>query len=87
MTTLEAAAGAPALDTGEQRRARRRRARRIGRWLLPAVVVMLSILGWDWLVRAYEIPHYILPGPGRVWAALIEDWPILSQVILYRLWC
>jgi len=31
------------------------------------------------------IPHYILPGPGRVLSTLIKDWPILFDALLVTL--
>ncbi|MGF1657946.1 MAG: ABC transporter permease [Rubrimonas sp.] len=81
MTAIEA----PAVDLAERARMRRRRLERIGAWVLPAIVVGLSILGWDWVVRANEIPHYILPGPGRVASQLVEDWGLLSAALLVTL--
>ena len=45
----------------------------------------LAILGWGWIVSANEIPHYILPGPGRVFDTLVEDWPMLYGSLLVTL--
>jgi NitT/TauT family transport system permease protein len=66
------------LDPEEAARLRRARAERIGAWALPAVVVALTILAWDLVVRLNDIPHYILPGPGLVAETLVEDWGTLS---------
>ncbi|MEL6220100.1 MAG: ABC transporter permease [Pseudomonadota bacterium] len=79
------AAQAPEVDLEELARMRRRRAEKIGAWVLPAVVVALTLLAWDWVVRANEIPHYILPGPGRVADALVTDWPILFSALMVTL--
>jgi NitT/TauT family transport system permease protein len=80
------APAAPAgLDPEEAARLRRRRLERIGAWALPALVVAGSIWGWHWIVVANEIPHYILPGPGRVLRQLIEDWGMLSDSLLITL--
>ena len=72
-------------DVEEAARARRARAERLGVWLLPAVVVALTVLGWHALVIAYEIPHWTLPGPGRVAGQLVEDWGLLSGALLVTL--
>jgi len=65
------------LDADEQRRARARKIEKIAKWALPAVIMVLAIAGWGWIVTANEIPHYILPGPGRVWDSLVDDWGTL----------
>jgi NitT/TauT family transport system permease protein len=87
MTTVAGfhAAAEPPIDLEELARARRRRMERFGAWALPALVVVLSILGWDYVVRINDIPHYILPGPGEVVSQLIEDWGILSAALLVTL--
>lgn len=65
------------MDPVEMRKARMARREKLGRWLLPLIVVVLSIFAWDRLVVINEIPHYIIPGPGRVLEALIADWSLL----------
>ncbi len=77
-------AGSP-IDPEEAARARRQRREAIGKWLLPVLVVALSIWAWDRTVVWNEIPHYILPGPGLVVQTLIEDWPILFDSLLVTL--
>jgi NitT/TauT family transport system permease protein len=72
-------------DAEEARRARARRTESIARWLLPLLVVVATILGWQWLVTANEIPHYILPGPFRVWEQLVTDWAILREALMVTL--
>lgn len=66
------------LDADEAARLRARNMRKIGRWLAPALIFVLIISGWHWIVTANEIPHYILPGPGRVAQALFEDFSSLA---------
>ncbi|MEM6677431.1 MAG: ABC transporter permease [Pseudomonadota bacterium] len=80
-----AADAAPEIDLDELKRMRQRRNERIGAWALPVIVVALTLLGWDWIVRANEIPHYILPGPGRVAESLYEDWSILFSALMVTL--
>ncbi len=69
---------APMIDADEARRARRKRIEAVAQWLLPLVVLALTIWGWDRLVKVNDIPHYILPAPGRVVETLIADWGTLS---------
>lgn len=53
--------------------------------VVPLLMLFLLVLAWDLLVRIYAIPHYILPGPGRVMAAMIADWPVLSAALVVTL--
>jgi NitT/TauT family transport system permease protein len=69
-------------DADEQARLRARRIERIGKWSLPVIVMALGIFLWDRIVVWNEIPHYILPGPGRVLDTLIADWGILYEASL-----
>jgi NitT/TauT family transport system permease protein len=73
------------IDEDERARLRAARIESIGKWVLPAVVMALALLGWQAIVTINEIPHYILPGPGLVFATLIEDWPILFDALLVTL--
>ena len=82
MTIAETAQQAPAtpagqVDAEEAKRARRKRAEAILKWTLPALVMILAIWLWGRIVVWNEIPHYILPGPGRVWDSLVTDWGML----------
>ena len=53
--------------------------------VLPAVVLLLVLLGWELLVRSNAIPPYILPGPLLVLTTLANDWPILWDSLLATL--
>ena len=33
------------------------------RIVVPAAIVIALLLAWEWMVRANNIPHYILPAP------------------------
>jgi NitT/TauT family transport system permease protein len=72
-------------DAEEVRRARARRIEGIARWLLPLMVVVLSLAAWQAFVVWNEIPHYILPTPVRVWQQLVTDWAMLSEALLVTL--
>ena len=85
MTIADPIAELPQIDEEEALRARRRRNEKVGRWVLPILVIALSIWLWDRIVVWNELPHYILPGPGRVLQALVEDWAILFDSLLVTL--
>jgi NitT/TauT family transport system permease protein len=55
------------------------------RVLLPVAVLAVGVLVWDMVVRIYDIPPYVLPGPRLVAATLLQDWPILWQSLLTTL--
>ncbi len=80
MTMAERAPGL--LDAEEARRQNRARAERIARWALPLVMLLGTLWLWDRIVVWNEIPHYILPGPGRVWDSLTGDWAMLWDATL-----
>lgn len=74
---------APAgVDAEELRRARAARLERLGKWLLPVVVMALAILLWNRIVVWNHIPKYILPGPVLVVQTLIQDAGILFPALL-----
>jgi len=61
----------------------RDRALRIG---LPILVLVLGLLIWDLVVRAFAIPAFVLPGPGLVFTTLIADGGLLWQSLLVTLY-
>lgn len=78
----------PSIDVIDEDEARRLRIRlndKIGKWLLPMIVMALTIWGWHLVVMFNEIPHYILPGPGLVLRTLIADWAMLFDALLVTL--
>lgn len=85
MTALEPNPDEMVFDAEESARARRRRNERIGRWVLPVIVIALTIFAWDRICVANNIPHYILPRPGLVAKTLISDAPILFNALLVTL--
>jgi NitT/TauT family transport system permease protein len=74
-----------ALDPEEAKRLRDARIDRVAKWVLPALVFVIMIVGWDRLVAWNEIPHYILPSPGKVIETLVKDWAILFEALLVTL--
>jgi NitT/TauT family transport system permease protein len=85
--TSKASTEAPIVEIDEDERARlrSRQMERVGKWTLPALVMVLALVGWDRIVVWNEIPHYILPGPGLVFSTLIEDWAMLFDALLVTL--
>ncbi|WP_051201596.1 ABC transporter permease [Paracoccus aminophilus] len=61
---------------------RRKRAEKIGRWLMPVLALVIALVLWDRVVAWYKIPHYILPSPGLVLQTLVKDWAILGPAAL-----
>jgi NitT/TauT family transport system permease protein len=51
---------------------------RIARIAMPLLVALLALGGWEWIVRAREIPPYLLPGPLLIAETLVRDWGTLS---------
>lgn len=72
---------AAVVDLEERAIARRERLNKIGTWVMPAIMIALGLFAWDRIVVLNDIPHYILPGPGRVWDTLIADWHILLDAL------
>jgi NitT/TauT family transport system permease protein len=58
---------------------------RVIRILLPIVVLAAGIAAWEFMVRLYAIPPYVLPAPSAVFQTLVSDWPVLSQSLLTTL--
>lgn len=48
------------------------------RIVLPVVVAIVLIGLWHGLVKAFEIPVYLVPSPGKVLETLIKDWSLLG---------
>lgn len=69
------------IDVEEQARVRAASREKLGRWLIPLIVVLLTGVLWDRLCVWYEVPHYIVPRPYRVWNELVKDWPFLFEAL------
>jgi len=58
------------------------------RWLrilLPIVVLAAGMALWHLVVRLYDLPPYVLPGPLLVFSTLVSDWPVLSASLMVTL--
>lgn len=87
MPTPQSAAADHLVDVEEESRAKRARIRAIARWLLPSLVMVLFIGGWQAYVTLADVPHYILPSPGLIAKTLVKDWGLLwpAMVVTGRL--
>jgi NitT/TauT family transport system permease protein len=72
-------------STPKRRAAPAPRIERVAKWVLPVLVLALTIWLWDRIVVWNEIPHYILPGRVLVLETLIKDWAILFAALLVTL--
>ena len=60
--------------------------RGLARSAIPPIIIGILALGaWEFLVRAKDIPRYILPGPLLIGATLIKDWHTLYPSLLVTL--
>ena len=74
-STIDPPFDAPApINTEHLVRARREQ---ILSWLMPIVTISLAIAAWEWAVRFYEIPHYLIPAPSLIAETLMKDGPSL----------
>lgn len=47
------------------------------RYVLPLALGVFVLGLWEALVRAYDVPVFVLPGPFAIWSALLADFPSL----------
>ncbi|HEV7252339.1 MAG TPA: ABC transporter permease [Mesorhizobium sp.] len=73
------------LDAEEARRLAKLRREKIGRWVLPMLIMAAAIFFWDRICVWNEIPRYILPRPGEVVATLWTDRALLFSSLLVTL--
>ncbi|HEY9887901.1 MAG TPA: ABC transporter permease [Candidatus Obscuribacterales bacterium] len=61
------------------------------RWLTqpevvaPGVVGLIALGLWEGLVRLWQVPPYLLPGPLLVWQTLLAEWSDLFPSLLITL--
>jgi NitT/TauT family transport system permease protein len=55
------------------------------RLLVPTLIGILALGGWEWAVRVNEVPSYILPGPIEIGRTLARDWDTLSGSLVVTL--
>src|ERR1044071_5018191 len=55
------------------------------RWAAPVAVGLVAIVVWHTLVKAFNVPHYLVPSPALVVQTLIADWGLLFGSLLVTL--
>lgn len=76
------------MSTASAASAEQTRGRRSGppKWIKtggpPLAVLVIALVAWELVTRLFAIPFYILPGPGRVVAAALENGPSLLDSVL-----
>jgi NitT/TauT family transport system permease protein len=58
---------------------------RIWRLLLPVIVAAVGTAAWELVVRANNIPPYVLPAPSAIFSTLFSDWGVLWPSLLTTL--
>ena len=56
-----------------------RMADRLSRFIAPLVLGLIVLGTWEGIVRAWNIPPYLLPGPILILKTLITDWSTLMD--------
>lgn len=86
MTVLDAQTP-PVIDAEEERRARQKQITNVARWMLPSLVLIVLVGGWQAYVTLAEVPHYILPSPLLIGQTIVSDWAVLwpAMVVTGRL--
>ena len=41
--------------------------------IVPLVVLLVVLGGWELAVRKLQVPHYVLPAPSRIAEALLDS--------------
>jgi NitT/TauT family transport system permease protein len=55
------------------------------RWAAPLAVGVLVLVLWHALVKAFDVPKFLVPGPLLVLETLIADWRLLFTSLLVTL--
>lgn len=58
---------------------------RVLRIVIPVAMVALAIGLWQLHITINNVPHYIMPAPGKVVETLFTDWPTLYPSLLVTL--
>ena len=53
------------------------------KWIMPIFTITLAILIWELLVRYYEVPHYLIPAPTKIFSTLLSDGPSLIKAMFF----
>jgi NitT/TauT family transport system permease protein len=56
-----------------------RRAAGVRRYLLSALGIIVIIAYWEFHVRFFHVPDFLIPAPSEVASSLVEEWPSLQR--------
>ena len=55
------------------------------KWVAPLLVGVVVLVVWHALVKAFDIPKYLVPSPAMVVDTLISDWGLLYSSLMITL--
>ena len=55
------------------------------KWIMTFMAITFAILIWEFLVRYYDVPHYLIPAPSKISATLWTDGPSLLKAMLFTI--
>ena len=55
------------------------------KWIMPIIAISAAVLAWEFLVRYYQVPHYLIPAPSKISATLWLDGPSLLRAMLFTI--
>jgi NitT/TauT family transport system permease protein len=58
---------------------------RLVRWVAPLAVGVVVLVLWHVLVKAFDVPKFLVPGPLLVLETLVADWGLLFGSLLVTL--
>ncbi len=86
MTALDSRRAARMRAVQEDQSAHQRpHSERVLRIAVPLAILVALLALWEWYVVAYEVPHYLLPGPRLVAQAIVADWAVLGPALMVTL--
>ena len=55
------------------------------KWVMPIIAISLAIIIWEFLVRIYDVPHYLIPAPSKISTTLWTDGPSLIKAMMFTM--
>ncbi len=59
--------------------------RQFQQWLFPALVAIVMLLLWQFLVTIFNVPAFLVPSPLVVVQSLAQNFPSLFMSLLYTM--
>ena len=70
---------APAPEIDVEEAPRKQRAAALRRYLFSALGIVAIICYWEFHVRFFNVPNFLVPAPSEVARSLVEEWPSLQR--------